>query len=279
MDHRSTGLFATRQRDARTSTVSDIPAEAGEFLRDLRRMRERAGLRGSELAARAHYPLDVVTTAETGPDLPELPLLAAYVRGCGGSDLDIGEWEDRWRHVTGATASPLRQARSVRNPDAIAAAARARADAATSATGHDPTAIMDALNKFAATRTVPGDAVPQKYGVPGMRTPPPAEQDTAAAPRPGPEMPSASGPPTVPDLRPMIPGQRPDGPRARERRAARPADLWRDFDDQPFPRHTDMRREVMEHSVSPVLSDRAVTIVVLTAATLCLLIVLLEALS
>jgi hypothetical protein len=40
-----------------------------------------------------------------------------------------------------------------------------------------------------------------------------------------------------------------------------------------------MRREVMEHSVSPVMSDRAVTIVVLTAATLCLLIVLLEALS
>lgn len=275
MDHRSTGLFATRQRDARGSTVSDIPAEAGEFLRDLRRMRERAGLQGSELAARAHYPLDVVTTAEAGPDLPELPLLAAYVRGCGGTDLDIGQWEDRWRHVTGATASPLRQARSVRNPDAIAAAARARAEAATSATGPDPTAIMDALNKFAATTTVPGD-----YAVPGMRTPPPAEQDAAAS-RPGPEMPGASGPPTVPDLRPVIPRQRPDGnaPRARDRRAARPADLWRGFDDQPFPGHTDMRREVMEHSVSPVLSDRAVTIVVLTAATLCLLIVLLEALS
>jgi hypothetical protein len=243
-------------------------------------MREQVGLQGSELAARAHYPLDVIRTAEAGPDLPELPLLAAYVRGCGGSDLDIGEWEDRWRHVTGAEASPLLQTRSVRNPDAIAAAARASADAATSATGPDPTTIMDALNKFAAAGTAPGDAGPHHYGVPGMRTPPSAEQDTAA-PRPGPEMPSASGAPTVPDLRPLIPGQRPDGepPRARERRAARPADLWRDLDDQPFPRPADMRREVMEHSVSPVMSDRAVTIVVLTAATLCLLIVLLQALS
>jgi hypothetical protein len=112
-----------------------------------------------------------------------------------------------------------------------------------------------------------------------MRTPPPAEQDNAAAPRPGPEMPRASGAPTVPDLRPAAPGQRPDGPRTRERQAARAPGLWRDPDDQAFSQRADLRREVMEHSVSPVMSDRAVTIVVLTAAALCLLIVLLEALS
>jgi len=36
----------------------------------------------------------VLKDAENGPGLPGLPVLAAYVRACGG---DVAEWEERWR--------------------------------------------------------------------------------------------------------------------------------------------------------------------------------------
>jgi hypothetical protein len=66
------------------------------FLADLRALRDRAALDFDELAARAHYPSDVLKEAEGGPSLPTLPTLAAYVRAC---DADVPEWEERWRRL------------------------------------------------------------------------------------------------------------------------------------------------------------------------------------
>ena len=66
------------------------------FLADLRALRDTAALEFDELAARAHYPSDVLKEAESGPSLPTLPILAAYVRACGG---DVPEWEERWRRL------------------------------------------------------------------------------------------------------------------------------------------------------------------------------------
>ena len=60
--------------------------DATRFLRELRQLRSEAGLESAELAARAHYPHDVIVAAEIGPGLPELPVLSAYVRGCGPGD-------------------------------------------------------------------------------------------------------------------------------------------------------------------------------------------------
>jgi hypothetical protein len=66
------------------------------FLADLRALRDRSALGFDELAARTHYPSDVLKEAESGPSLPTLPILAAYVRACDG---DVPEWEERWRRV------------------------------------------------------------------------------------------------------------------------------------------------------------------------------------
>jgi len=66
------------------------------FLADLRALRDTAALEFDELAARAHYPSDILKEAENGPSLPILPILAAYVRACGG---DVPEWEERWRRL------------------------------------------------------------------------------------------------------------------------------------------------------------------------------------
>jgi hypothetical protein len=66
------------------------------FLADLRALRDTAALGYEELAARAHYPSDVLKEAEHGPSLPGLPILTAYVRACEG---DVPEWEERWRRL------------------------------------------------------------------------------------------------------------------------------------------------------------------------------------
>jgi len=66
------------------------------FLADLRALRDTAALEFDELAARAHYPSNVLKEAENGPSLPGLPILAAYVRACDG---DVPEWEERWRRL------------------------------------------------------------------------------------------------------------------------------------------------------------------------------------
>lgn len=70
--------------------------DQARFLADLRALRDSAAIGHDELAARAHYPSDVLKEAENGPSLPGLPILTAYVRACDGNVLD---WEERWRRL------------------------------------------------------------------------------------------------------------------------------------------------------------------------------------
>src|SRR6478672_4482998 len=70
--------------------------DQARFLADLRALRDSAAIGHDELAARAHYPSDVLKEAENGPALPGLPILTAYVRACEGNVLD---WEERWRRL------------------------------------------------------------------------------------------------------------------------------------------------------------------------------------
>ena len=93
------------------------------FLADLRALRDTAALEFDELAARAHYPSDVLKEAESGPSLPTLPILAAYVRACDG---DVPEWEERWRRLGfEAHADPGLPVRAAGASPAAVAGARA----------------------------------------------------------------------------------------------------------------------------------------------------------
>src|ERR1700685_1779746 len=94
----------THPRNAPPAGVSGAGADAEKaaFLRDFGWLRDHAGLGARDLAARAHFPEDTLTTAEAGPALPSLPVLQAYVRGCGAAEL---EWEDRWRRLNQDSAS------------------------------------------------------------------------------------------------------------------------------------------------------------------------------
>src|SRR6516162_11940507 len=74
------------------------------FLADLRALRDTASLGYEELAARAHYPSDVLKEAENGPSLPGLPIVSAYVRACDG---DVLDWEERWRRLNPDVADDL----------------------------------------------------------------------------------------------------------------------------------------------------------------------------
>ena len=150
---------------------SDRPGDdAARFLHELRELRDLAGLGVAELAARAHYPRDLLEAAEAGPALPELPVLAAYVRGCGGTP---AEWEDRWRSLTRAAESevglPTRQGGT-----SVAAAAGARAGTTATAPpeDHDPARIMAALTRSAAE--------PSRGGA--HRAPSPAHANGESAP-------------------------------------------------------------------------------------------------
>ncbi len=114
MEHRQ-----VEDRPATSRRASgDDPAR---FLRELRQLRDGAGLGPAELAARAHYPYDRIKAAEVGPTLPDLPVLSAYVRGCGGT---TEEWEERWRSLTSAPTLPLLDARPAGCSTAASAGAR-----------------------------------------------------------------------------------------------------------------------------------------------------------
>ena len=99
-------------------TSAGADAEKAAFLRDLRALRDHAGLGPRDLAARAHFPEHTLTTAEAGPALPSLPVLQAYVRGCGAGE---AEWEDRWRRLNqdsapGGSDLPTRAPATARAP-------------------------------------------------------------------------------------------------------------------------------------------------------------------
>jgi hypothetical protein len=98
VEHRKTEV----RQAAACGTAGD---NAARFLRELRQLRSGAGLGHAELAARSHFPYDRIRAAERGPALPDLPVLAAYVQGCGAT---TDEWEERWRTLRGLPAlSPL----------------------------------------------------------------------------------------------------------------------------------------------------------------------------
>jgi hypothetical protein len=122
------------------------PAGQGDdkvtFQAELRALRDRAALDYDELAARAHFPTDVLKEAESGPDLPGLPILMAYVRACGS---DAMEWEERWRRLASAADNdsglPVRPAGASQ-----AAVAGARASVTVvPAEAHDSERIKAAL--------------------------------------------------------------------------------------------------------------------------------------
>ena len=125
--------------------------DAARFLRELRQLRDRAGLGHAELAARAHFPYDFIRAAEVGPALPDLPVLCAYVRGCGGT---TEEWEERWRSLTSSPSLPVSASRHAGTSDAATAGARI---GSVSQVGEnpDPSIIIAALSRVAEEMASP----------------------------------------------------------------------------------------------------------------------------
>ncbi|MGD0704170.1 MAG: helix-turn-helix domain-containing protein [Trebonia sp.] len=157
------------QTSARRSSGDD-PAR---FLNELRQLRDGAGLGPAELAARAHYPYDRIRAAEAGPALPDLPVLSAYVRGCGGT---TEEWEERWRSLTSAPTLPLLAARPTGSSTAASAGARI-GSISPAADTPDPSIILAALDRVAEGMAV-GDPAPLPSR-PGVAT---IEQRPGSAP-------------------------------------------------------------------------------------------------
>jgi hypothetical protein len=135
-----------REAELREVVPSGVPDDdPARFLRELRQLRNGAGLEHIQLAARAHYPCDAILAAEAGPALPDLPVLSAYVRGCGGT---VTEWEERWRTLTRSPALTLLPTRDAGGSDAAAAGARI-GSVSLAADAHDPAIIMAALGRVA----------------------------------------------------------------------------------------------------------------------------------
>ena len=150
--------------------VEDRPAtsrrgsgdDPARFLRELRLLRDGAGLGQAELAARAHYPYDRIKAAEVGPTLPDLPVLSAYVRGCGGT---TEEWEERWRSLTSAPPLPLLDTRPAGCSNAASAGARIGSISPVADTP-DPSIIQAALDRVAEQMAVGTSApLPSRSGV------------------------------------------------------------------------------------------------------------------
>jgi Helix-turn-helix domain len=136
--------------------------ESARFLQELRQLRDGAGLGRAELAARAHYPYDRIRAAEVGPSLPDLPVLSAYVRGCGGT---TEEWEERWRSLTSAPTLPLLTARPAGYSTAASAGARI-GSISPAADTPDPSIIMAALDRVAEEMAVAAPApLPSRSGI------------------------------------------------------------------------------------------------------------------
>ena len=160
--------------------------DSARFLRELRQLRDGAGLGQAELAARAHYPYDRIEAAEVGPTLPDLPVLSAYVRGCGGT---IEEWEERWRSLTSAPTLPLVDARPAGCSTAASAGARIGSISPVADTP-DPSIILAALDRVAEQMAVGPPAplpslsgvstIEQRLGIPS----PAAAATTARSPGP-----------------------------------------------------------------------------------------------
>jgi hypothetical protein len=151
-----------RPRNASFAAGAD---DVKTFLRDLRDLRRRAGLKHGELARRAHFPEDTLKSAEHGPDLPALPVLEAYVRGCGASP---AEWEDRWRRLT--TGAEVELSLPTRDPSA----AKRPGDTGSAPLGAPPAPVPAprAADQELASRVVAGlDAHPPVTRDPASQAP------------------------------------------------------------------------------------------------------------
>ncbi len=147
MEHQQTDV---RQVSGRAASADSIE----RFLRELRQLRDGAGLGHAELAARAHYPYDSIKAAEVGPALPDLPVLSAFVRGCGGT---AEEWEERWRALTKTPSLPVSEARSTGGSAAADAGARI-GSASPAGDNPDTSVILAALNRVAEGMASGSDA-------------------------------------------------------------------------------------------------------------------------
>ena len=193
-----------RKAELREAGPCNAPRDdTARFLGELRQLRTEAGLEPAELAARAHYPCEVIRAAEAGPSLPSLPVLSAFVRGCGGTP---AAWEERWRSVTRSPALPLLPVRAVGDSDAATAGARIGA-ATPAADGHDPSFILAALGRVAGgIATEPADVAAPEIPVPrdavaadsvtsgGLRSPGADSWEPAQAAAPAPAQPPAAAP-------------------------------------------------------------------------------------
>ncbi len=148
--------------------------DQARFLADLRALRDSAAIGYDELAARAHYPSDVLKEAENGPALPGLPILTAYVRACEG---DVLDWEERWRRLN--PEAPEDPSLPVRPAGASAAAvAGARAGIGVAPPDvYDPDRIKAAL-RGDHTRS---DQVGRRSNDPGISAPPQSAQEAQSA--------------------------------------------------------------------------------------------------
>lgn len=101
-----------RQRDsalpedqpaAGTGPIAAIETDnIAAFARDLRVLRNKAGLDYPEMAEKSHYTMRTLASAAGGLRMPTLPVLIAYVTACGG---DQAEWEERWGKLMKAAES------------------------------------------------------------------------------------------------------------------------------------------------------------------------------
>ena len=179
MEHQQTDV---RQVSGRVASTDDTE----RFLRELRELRDGAGLGHAELAARAHYPYDFIKAAEVGPALPDLPVLSAFVRACGGTP---EEWEERWRLLTRTPSLPVSEARDAGNSAAAVAGARI-GSVSQVADNPDPSLIWAALNRVAEgmasgtddTPSPPGGASSWPDFPPDATAGPPADVPASFAP-------------------------------------------------------------------------------------------------
>jgi Helix-turn-helix domain len=174
----------------RNAQPSGADADKAAFLRDLRALRDQAGLQTRDLAARAHYPEDTLITAEAGPALPSLPVLEAYVRGCGARSAD---WEERWRRLMSMPAEDLGSALPTRAPVANRPPIRAESAGPIGLSAAEQAALAPGLARVAAglgptTAADPGSWFSRQDGNGAESAAPsgapPATPDSGAAWRP-----------------------------------------------------------------------------------------------
>ena len=167
MDHREADV---RQR-------TGFGDDTARFLSELRQLRDRAGLGHAELAAKAHYPYDSIKAAEVGPSLPDLPVLAAFVKGCGGT---TEEWEERWRSLNSTPSLPVSTTRLAGNSPAATAGARIGSTAMEGETP-DPSLILAALDRVADQMASGNDEPAEAQPLPATSPADPFAGDLAVA--------------------------------------------------------------------------------------------------